>query len=83
MFAVGAAPDPAMLGAVERQVSGVKRALERWRAPYRYMNFAERLVESRELYRDEYTYRRLQSVKATYDAADVIQSNHPIPAPAE
>jgi hypothetical protein len=78
MFAVGAAPDPALLPVVEAQVSGVKRALERWRAPYRYMNFAERLVESRELYRDEYTHRRLQSVKASYDAADRIQANHPI-----
>ena len=54
-------------------------------APYdhgsMYLNFAERPVESSRLYQHEYTHRRLQAIKAAYDAGDVIQSNHPI-APA-
>jgi len=78
MFAVGAAPTEALWAVVKAQVAGVKRAISRWGAGYEYLNFVERPVNSRELYRDDYTYRRLQAIKAKYDPADIIQSNHPI-----
>ena len=78
MFAVGAAPTEALRAVVKAHVAGVKRAISRWGAGYEYLNFVERPVNSRELYRDDYTYRRLQAIKAKYDPADIIQSNHPI-----
>lgn len=78
MFAVGVAPTPELGAVVRAQVDGVKRALGPWRAAYGYMNFAERAVDSRMLYPHEYTYRRLQAIKAKYDPDDLIQSNHPI-----
>jgi FAD/FMN-containing dehydrogenase len=78
MFAVGAAPTEEVREVVKAQVAGVKRAISRWGAGYEYLNFVERPIDARELYRDGYTYRRLQAVKAKYDPADVIQSNHSI-----
>ena len=78
MFAVGMAPSPEVAAMVEAQVDGVKDALAPWRAKHDYMNFVERPVESRTLYPNEMTYRRLQAVKAKYDPRDMIQSNHPI-----
>jgi hypothetical protein len=78
MFAVGMAPTPEVKYVVQAQVDTVKRALSPWGAPHAYMNFAERPVDSRDLYAHEYTYRRLQAIKTDYDPNDVIQSNHPI-----
>lgn len=80
MFAVGSAPTPELIAAVEAQVGDVKQALAPYDAGYTYLNFTERDIDSRELYRQEYTHRRLRAVKATYDPAELIQSNHPIPS---
>jgi hypothetical protein len=81
MYAVGAVPVPDAIPLVEAQVGGLKEALAPYDAGFGYLNFSEGSVDSRGLYRDEYTYRRLQAVKAAYDPAEAIQSNHPI-APA-
>ncbi len=81
MFAVGATPVPELGPVVEAQVAGVKDALAPYDHGHGYLNFAESRVDSRGLYRHEYTHRRLQSVKAAYDGGELIQSNHPI-APA-
>lgn len=78
MFAVGMAPTPELGAAVEAQVAGLKDALSPWRTSHEYLNFVERPVDSRTLYAHEYTYRRLQAVKAKYDRQDMIQANHPI-----
>jgi hypothetical protein len=78
MFAVGAAPTVELQAVVEQQVDGVKQALSRWSAGYHYLNFAERPRDARTLYRNDYTYHRLRSVKTEYDPGDMIQSNHPI-----
>jgi hypothetical protein len=78
MFAVGAAPLPELLEIVDTQVTGVKQALAPFDHGSTYLNFAERPIDSRKLYRHDYTHRRLQAVKARYDAGEVIQSNHPI-----
>ncbi len=79
MFAVGAAPVPEVLEVVDAQVTGVKEALAPFDHGSTYLNFAERPRDPRELYRHEYTYRRLRTVKWAYDADELIQSNHPIP----
>jgi hypothetical protein len=78
MFAVGATPTKELRAVVKAQVAGIKRAISRWGAGYEYVSFVERPVDSRELYRDDYTYHRLQAIKAEYDPADMIQANHPI-----
>lgn len=78
MYAVGATPTAEAAAIVVDQVSGVKDALSPWSATSSHLNFAERRVDSRGFYSSEYTYRRLQAVKAQYDPSDVIQSNHPI-----
>jgi FAD/FMN-containing dehydrogenase len=80
MYTVGAVPVPELLPVVEKQVEGVTDALAPYDAGHGYLNFSERDVHARTLYRTEYAYRRLRAVKARYDAGDVIQSNHPIPA---
>jgi hypothetical protein len=77
-FAVGMAPTPADCALVEAQVTGVQDALSAWGAPYHYMNFSERPIDSRMLYPNTYTHHRLRAIKATYDPRDMIQSNHPI-----
>lgn len=78
MYAVGGAPTAELAAIVVDQVNGVKNALSPWSASCGHLNFAERTVDSRQFYASEYTYRRLQTVKAHYDPSDVIQSNHPI-----
>ena len=78
MFAVGMAPTPEARAVVDAQVTGVKWALSPWGAAHEYLNFVEKPVDTRKLYPHEYTYRRLQGVKAKYDPQDVIQANHPI-----
>jgi FAD/FMN-containing dehydrogenase len=80
IFAVGAAPAPELIPVIEAQVTSVKQALAPYDAGFTYLNFAERPVDPRDLYQHEYTYRRLQAVKATYDPAGTLQSNHPIPS---
>src|SRR6185437_2981676 len=78
MFAVGATPVPELEPLVSSQVAAVKDALGRYDHGHGYLNFAESRLDSRKLYRHEYTHRRLQSVKAAYDGGELIQSNHPI-----
>jgi hypothetical protein len=77
-FAVGAAPTPELRELVTRQVAGWKAALQDWSAPYEYLNFAERPRDTQGMYAHEYTFHRLQAIKASYDPAERIQSNHPI-----
>jgi hypothetical protein len=79
MFVVGAAPVPELLPVIQQQVTNVKEALAPFDHGSMYLNFAERPTDPRELYRHEYTYRRLRAIKTAYDPDDVIQSNHPIP----
>jgi hypothetical protein len=78
MFSVGAAPTPELQAVVSAQVDEVKEALSPWSAPFIYMNFAERATDTRSMYAQDYTYHRLQAIKAKYDPEDRIQSNHPI-----
>jgi hypothetical protein len=52
-------------------------AMDPWDAGRRYMNFTERPADARAFFTDG-THRRLQAVKAAYDADDVFCSNHPV-----
>ena len=44
-----------------------------------HMNFTERPIDSRMLYPQAYTYRRLSGDQGKVRGRDMIQSNHPIP----
>jgi FAD binding domain len=79
VYAVGTTPTPEHHAQVEAQVAGVQAALSPWDAAHHYMNFSDRPIDSQMLYPREYTYHRLQAIKAKYDPVDMIQSNHPIP----
>ena len=77
-FAVGAAPSPDAKRAVKATVSALREALEPWTAEHTYMNFAETRRDAKTFF-SEQAYHRLRRIKAKYDPADVMRSNHPIP----
>ena len=52
-------------------------ALAPWDAGKRYLNFAERPVDTRRAYTAD-AYRRLRAVKTLVDPDDVFRANHPI-----
>ena len=76
MFAVGVTPTPEAVSAVEATVQAVQYALGPWTRGC-YTNFAERPKRGETLFGA--SYERLREVKAAYDPADLIRSNHPIP----
>ena len=43
-----------------------------------YLNFAERPIDPERLYAQEYTYRRLQAIKAKYDPDNLFRLNQNI-----
>ena len=75
MFAVGVTPTPESVVAVEAAVQAVQYALGPWTRGC-YVNFAERRKTGETLFGS--SYQRLREVKATYDPADLIRSNHPV-----
>jgi len=77
LFAVGLAMDPGMAAAVGAHVDVVKAALAPWDAAERYLNFAERPVDTRRAFTPD-AYRRLRAVKTLVDPDDVFRANHPI-----
>jgi hypothetical protein len=81
MFAVGIAPTPEAMRAVEASVVAVQHALAPWSADRCYANFTETRKSGAALF-GAGVYPRLQAVKAAYDPADLIRANHPV-TPAE
>jgi hypothetical protein len=81
-FAVGFAPVPPAVPAVEAHIERLRAALEPWDFGRRYMNFAERPLEDGLLFPPE-TARRLREVRARYDPDGRFLANHPIVAEAE
>ncbi len=77
MFAVGMTPTPGLGAAVGASIDALREALSPWEAEHTYMNFAEGRRSEASLF-SQHAYRRLRRIKAAYDAADVIRSNHPI-----
>jgi FAD/FMN-containing dehydrogenase len=77
LFAVGMAPDPDTAAVVDAHIDVVKEAVAEWDAGRRYLNFAERPIDTRDAY-PAGAYRRLQAVKTLVDPDELIQANHPI-----
>jgi FAD/FMN-containing dehydrogenase len=78
MFAVGITPDAAAMSAVRAAVVAAQHAMAPWSTGGCYLNFAESRKSGAALF-GAATYERLRAIKATYDPADVIRANHPIP----
>jgi FAD/FMN-containing dehydrogenase len=76
-FAVGMAPHAEAAAAVDAHVDVVKGALAEWDAGRRYLNFAERTIDTRCAY-SAAAHRRLRAVKTLVDPDDVFRANHPI-----
>ena len=76
-FAVGMALDADMAAAVNAHVDVVKQALCEWDAGRRYLNYAERPIDTRRAY-SAAAYRRLQAIKTLVDPGDLFRANHPI-----
>ncbi|MEA2319278.1 MAG: hypothetical protein QOD44_3467 [Solirubrobacteraceae bacterium] len=77
LFAVGIPMDAEAGAAIDAHLEHVLEAMDPWDAGRRYLNFTERPADARAFFTDG-THRRLQAVKARYDAGDVFCSNHPV-----
>jgi FAD/FMN-containing dehydrogenase len=76
-FAVGFTPTPEATSAVEAAVTAAQHALAPWSTGRVYLNFAERHKAGDALFGPE-VHARLRRVKAVYDPAELIHSNHPV-----
>jgi FAD/FMN-containing dehydrogenase len=81
LFAVGMAPTPEAVAAVEAHVELVQNALAHWDSGRAFGNLSTKRERGERLFGDV-TYRRLQTVKAAVDPDDVFRSNHPVRLPA-
>jgi hypothetical protein len=76
-FAVGLMAVPEMREPLVAAVHDFVAAFEPWAHGHTYMNFAEGRRPAKTLW-TESAHHRLKRVKAQYDPADVIRSNHPL-----
>jgi FAD/FMN-containing dehydrogenase len=76
-FSVGIAPTPEAKAAVQGAIGGLRASLEPWAAPHTYLNFSEEPRDGAQHF-TETAHHRLRRIKATYDPANVIRSNHPV-----
>jgi hypothetical protein len=77
LFAVGITPTAEAGAAVRVAVDAVQAAMAPWSTGSCYLNFAEVPRTGDELF-GAGTHAQLRAVKAAYDPADVIRSNHPV-----
>jgi FAD binding domain-containing protein/berberine-like enzyme len=67
------------LESLTRQIEAITHALAPWAAPYMYLNFADTRRDPASFWEAQ-AYQRLRRIKSAVDPADLIRSNHPIPA---
>jgi Berberine and berberine like len=76
-FALGFAPTPEAVPAVEARVEALQGALRPWDFGRQYMNFAEVQVGADRLFPGE-SASRLTELRTRYDPDGLLQANHPI-----
>jgi UDP-N-acetylenolpyruvoylglucosamine reductase len=76
-FAVGIPMSPEVGEAIGKQLDAMHERLAPWTSRHMYLNFRERSKDPAEFWQPD-VYRRLQAVKARYDAGELIRSNHPV-----
>ena len=77
LYAVGIAPTPEAIAAVEHATREVIAAVEPWRADADYLNFREVSTPADRLY-PEATLERLRAIKRLHDPNNVVRSAHPL-----
>ncbi len=77
MFAVGIPFSPEVMVQLASDVGRIVEALQPWSSGRSYLNFSETPTDTRTAYPAD-AYRRLQEVKARYDASGTARANHPI-----
>jgi serine protease inhibitor ecotin len=70
-------PTQEVAASVRERVQAVKDALAAWHAGYDYYNFEETPAPASTVLPSA-SYRRLQTIKASYDPDQVIISAHPV-----
>jgi FAD/FMN-containing dehydrogenase len=75
VFSVGSTPTLELYAAVRESIEALRKALAPWESEHTYLNLAQTKRDSRTLFA-ETAYHRLRRVKATYDPANMIRSNH-------
>jgi hypothetical protein len=78
LFAVGPAPTPQAVRAVESAAACLISATSPWAARQMYLNIAETRRDPASFWTPQ-AYDRLRRVKAAVDPDDMIRANHPIP----
>ena len=76
-FSVGMAPTPEARAAVQGAVRALRASLAPSAAPHSYLNFSEEQRDASAHF-TQTALHRLRRIKATYDPAGVIRSNHPV-----
>jgi hypothetical protein len=77
VFAGGFTPTSELASAVRTHARAIKDALTPWHARYDYYNFEE-IPAAASAVLPPVSYHRLQKIKASYDADQVIISAHPV-----
>jgi UDP-N-acetylenolpyruvoylglucosamine reductase len=77
VFAIGITPDADSTARVTSAVERVRAALAPWQASTCYLNFTEQARSDHQLF-DPPTLHALRRVKALYDPARLIKSNHEV-----
>lgn len=77
LFALGAAPVPAMVDGIRRDLSRLLRDLAPWQSRSSYLNLTERSVDPESAYPAEVA-ARLRAVRTAVDPNAVFLANHPV-----
>ena len=77
MFAIGIPAGPQVAAQLVTDVARIVEALGPWSRGRSYLNFAQSPTDTRTMFSQD-PYRRLQDVKARYDASGTARADHPI-----
>jgi hypothetical protein len=77
-FGVGIGATPEMAAKTETDLTRLRSALAPFEASRSYLNFVDRPVDPRAMFRTA-AYMLLRQVKTRVDPDDLIRANHPIP----
>jgi FAD/FMN-containing dehydrogenase len=77
MFAIGIPMGPEVAAQLVADVARIVEALGPWSRGRSYLNFAQSPTDTRTMFSED-AYRRLQDVKARYDASGTARADHPI-----
>ena len=77
MFAIGIPAGPQVAAKLVTDVARIVEALGPWSRGRSYLNFAQSPTDTRTMFSED-AYRRLQDVKARYDASGTARADHQI-----